>query len=118
MDPGDLAARLKNRTALQLLPRLPLMLDHSDWLRVDQRALGAMLGTSQAGISRAMRALIEVHAVQRTGHGPGVRYRLTRAVEWPMFHNVRSAVRSFTPCSPPPPQARSMPASSTSTADR
>jgi len=101
-DLGDIAAQLTNRSALQLLPRLPLLLDASDWLRVDQRALAGALGTSQAGISRAMKALIAAGAVTRTGHGPGVRYRLSRAVEWPICHNVRYAPLPFPVRSPPP----------------
>lgn len=106
-----LTHRLRNTTALRLLPKLPMMLTSTEALRVDQRGLGAVLGVSQPSISRGLLALVEVGAIIREGRGPGSRYRLSRDVDWPgvepaSFHNAGYGLLtdpdSFTP--PPPRQ--------------
>lgn len=105
-----LTHRLRNTTALRLLPKLPMLLTSTEALRVDQRGLGQVLGVSQPSISRGLLALVEVGAIIREGRGPGSRYRLSREVDWPgvepaSFHNDGYALHprpdSFSP--PPPP---------------
>ena len=83
------------------------MLSPEDWLRLDQRALGALLGRAQPTVSQALAHLAAAGAVARTGKGPGVRYRLAPHVEWPRpearFHTDRYGAGPDSSCSPPPP---------------
>lgn len=83
------------------------MLSADDWLRLDQRALGALLGRAQPTVSQALNHLAAAGALARTGKGPGVRYRLAPHIQWAApaarFHTDRYGVGLDSSCSPPPP---------------
>ncbi len=104
-----LTHRLRNTTALRLLPKLPMMLTSTEALRVDQRGLGQVLGVSQPSISRGLLALVAVGAIIREGRGPGSRYRLSRDVDWPgvepaSFHNAGYGLLTGPDSFTPPPR--------------
>jgi hypothetical protein len=73
---------LRNPTARDLADALPWMLSPSEFRRVDQAVLAAKHGVSQPSISRAMTLLVKRGVIEKTGAGPGVRYRLSPRVGW------------------------------------
>ena len=81
-DWGKVLAGVKNPTALHLANTLPKLLSPSSYSRVDQAVLAEQQRVSQSAISRAMTILVQRGFLEKTGKGPGVRYRLSPLVAW------------------------------------
>ncbi len=79
---AELLMGLKNPTALHLAHMLPKMLNAAEYRRLDQRVLAEKYSVTQPCISKALSLLLGRGIIERTGRGPGVRYRLSPLVAW------------------------------------
>jgi DNA-binding transcriptional ArsR family regulator len=82
IDAAQLLRNVRDPTALRLWTMLPTMLAPDDWRRLDQRVLANELTVSQPSVSRGLTVLMRAGVVERSGKGPGVRYRMSPRVMW------------------------------------
>ena len=77
-----IARNVTNGAALRVFMVLPSHLSYTVFRRLDQRMLGAELGLDGSAVSRALKQLHELGAVDKRGAGPAIEWKLSPDFGW------------------------------------
>lgn len=77
-----IAREATTAAALKVFLILPAHLSYTTFRRLDQRKLGAELGLDDSTISRALKQLHSLGAIERKGTGPVTEWKLSPDYGW------------------------------------
>jgi hypothetical protein len=78
----ELAQKLTSAVALRLWLILPGHLSFTVFRRLDQRQIGQEIGANDSSVSRALKQLHELGAIERKGRGPVTEWKLSPDFGW------------------------------------
>lgn len=104
---AKIAREATTAAALKVFLILPQHLSYTQFRRLDQRKLGAEIGLDDSSISRALKQLHELGAVEKRGKGAHIEWKLSPDYGWrgdvESFHAEQRKRRARTPAPFPLP---------------